>query len=155
MVPQRYLMRMGNELFTIGFAGKTAESFFNRLTQAKVKQVVDVRLHNVSQLSGFAKRDDLKYFLREIAEIDYLHVPALAPTEEMLQEYRKGKGNWELYARRFRDLLRERKIEDSISPELVKGGCLLCSEDKPHHCHRRIVAEYLQQRWGSFEIVHL
>ncbi len=144
-----------NALFTIGFTGKTAEDFFGRLRKAGVKRVVDVRLNNVSQLAGFSKRDDLKFFLKEIGGIDYVHVPMLAPTSEMLDEYRKTKIGWDAYAARFNQLLEERRIEREISPELLREGCLLCSEDKPHHCHRRLVAEYLQKHWGNLDTVHL
>lgn len=142
-------------IFTIGFTQKTAREFFERLRGAGVKRVLDVRLNNVSQLAGFTKRDDLEYFLKEIGGIDYLHLPLLAPTQEMLDEYKKEKRGWDNYAKRFLDLMEERKIENQLSPEQVGGGCLLCSEHQPHHCHRRLVAEYLRERWGALEIKHL
>lgn len=140
---------------TIGFTKKSARRFFDLLKSSGAKRVVDVRLNNVSQLAGFAKRDDLAYFLREICEMDYVHLPDLAPTQEMLDDYKKRKGDWESYEARFLALMRDRHIEDSIPRDLVADGCLLCSEDKPHHCHRRLVAEYLQSRWGDVEIAHL
>ena len=146
---------MPDEVFTIGFTGKSAEDFFSRLRKSGAKRVVDVRLNNVSQLAGFSKRDDLKYFLKQIVRIEYIHAPLLAPTQEMLDEYRKSKAGWDVYARKFNHLLEERRIEHEISPELIKGGCLLCSEDQPHHCHRRLVAEYLRKKWGHLEITHL
>jgi uncharacterized protein (DUF488 family) len=142
-------------VFTIGFAGKSAEEFFSRVRQSGAQRVLDVRLNNVSQLAGFSKRDDLSFFLKEIAGIDYLHLPLLAPTQQMLDEYRKSKAGWEVYARNFNRLLEERKVERELSPEVIDRGCLLCSEDKPHHCHRRLVAEYLQKCWGKLEILHL
>lgn len=141
---------------TIGFTKTTAEDFFTRLEQAGVKRVIDVRLNTSSQLSGFAKARDLKYFLRHIAGIDYVHELSLAPTAEMLGAYRKGRLPWDRYEASFIELIRERKIEDTLDPDLLDGGCLLCSESTPHHCHRRLVAEYLKQRWQvNFEIVHL
>lgn len=143
-------------IFTIGFTRKKAEYFFEQLLSAGVKRIVDVRLHNVSQLSGFAKRDDLIYFLKEIGGIEYIHLPELAPTAEMLDAYRKDRSNWELYAKKFVELMQTRRIEDSISREIVNEGCLLCSEDKPHHCHRRLVAEYLKDKWNDdIEVKHL
>lgn len=142
-------------IFTIGFTRKTAAEFFGALQQAGVRRVVDVRLHNSSQLSGFSKREDLEYFLRTIAGIDYVHLPELAPTDEMLADYKKRRGSWDEYARRFLDLMAARKIEQTIAPELIDGGCLLCSEDKPHQCHRRLVAEYLQQHWSGVDTRHL
>jgi len=147
---------MGNRraihLYTIGFTRKTAEQFFGKLKQAGVKRVIDVRIHNVSQLAGFAKKDDLEYFLRELANIEYMHLPILAPTEEMMKSYRAGKGNWDAYARKFTRLIRSRKIEEQVSPELLDGACLLCSEDTPDECHRRLVAEYLMEAWGDIDV---
>ena len=143
------------KLFTIGFARKNAEKFFGLLSSSRVKRVVDVRLNNVSQLAGFAKRDDLKFFLQRVCGIDYVHLPDLAPTKEMLADYRKKRMGWDDYERQFLDLMRERRIEESIPREIVDGGCLLCSEDKPHHCHRRLVAEYLHDRWGGIDVRHL
>jgi uncharacterized protein (DUF488 family) len=142
-------------VFTIGFTKTSAEGFFTRLQRAGVSRVLDVRLNNVSQLAGFAKRDDLRYLLRTIAGIDYVHGPELAPTHDMLNAYRKSGGQWEEYERRFVDLIASRHIERSLPMELVDGACLLCSEDKPDHCHRRLVAEYLRDMWDGLEIVHL
>lgn len=143
------------KLFTIGFTKKTAERFFGLLRGSGAKRVVDVRLNNVSQLAGFAKKDDLAFFLKEIAGMDYVSVPELAPTQEMLDAYKKEKGDWRQYEQRFLGLMRERKIEEKLPRSIFDGGCLLCSEDKPHHCHRRLVAEYLQQHWGDIEVKHL
>jgi uncharacterized protein (DUF488 family) len=143
------------KIFTIGFTNKKAQQFFERLSQAGVKRVVDVRLNNVSQLAGFSKRDDLSYFLNAIAGIGYVHVPELAPTQEMLDAYKKHKGGWGSYEREFLQLMARRQIESSLSHDLVDQACLLCSEDKPHHCHRRLVAEYLQRHWSDVSIEHL
>jgi len=143
------------KVFTIGFTKKSARTFFETLRSSGVRQVVDVRLNNLSQLAGFAKRDDLEFFLKEVCGIGYVHVPELAPTKDMLDEYKKLKGDWATYEKRFVDLMARRRIEDCISKESVADGCLLCSEEKPHHCHRRLVAEYLRQRWGDVEISHL
>ena len=142
------------KLFTIGFTKTSAESFFARLSRAGVKKLVDVRLNNVSQLSGFAKKDDLRYFAKSICDIGYVHTPQLAPTQDILDEYRKSKGGWAAYAQKFLDLMARRKIEDFDRASLDEG-CLLCSEDKPHYCHRRLVAEYLKEKWGDVEIEHL
>ncbi len=143
------------KLSTIGFTKKPASRFFELLKQSKAKRVVDVRLNNVSQLAGFAKKDDLAYFLREVCDIDYVHLPQLAPTAEMLEAYKKQGGSWSDYERRFLALLHERRVETSVPRELIADGCLLCSEDKPHHCHRRLVAEYLKSHWGDVEVAHL
>jgi uncharacterized protein (DUF488 family) len=143
------------ELTTIGFTKKDAERFFSLLRDAGVKRVVDVRLNNEGQLAGFAKKRDLAYFLKTIVGIDYVHLPILAPTQDMLSAYKKEKGSWQEYERRFLDLMSQRQIERNVSQETIDKGCLLCSEDKPHHCHRRLVAEYLKEHWGNLEIRHL
>ena len=143
------------KVYTIGFTKTTAESFFSRLQKAGVKKVLDVRLNNVSQLAGFAKRTDLRYFLRAISGIDYVHRPDLAPTQEMLDAYKKQGGEWAQYEERFLGLMASRRIEETVARDTVDGACLLCSEDKPVHCHRRLVADYLRDKWGDLEIVHL
>ncbi len=142
------------KLFTIGFTKTSAEGFFSRLSKANVNKVIDVRLNNVSQLAGFAKKDDLRFFMKAICNAGYEHIPALAPTQGMLDEYKKSNGSWSTYAEKFLELMAQRKIE-AIDRSRLDGGCLLCSEDKPHHCHRRLVAEYLKEKWGDVEIQHL
>lgn len=62
-------------IFTIGFAGKSACEFFTKLKDAGVKRVIDIRLNNVSQLAGFTKKLDIEYFLKELCKIEYLHRP--------------------------------------------------------------------------------
>ena len=113
---------------TIGFTKTTAEEFFKRLLDAGVKTVMDVRLHNTSQLAGFAKADDLAFFLRRIGDIQYVHEPLLAPTDQMLKAYKKEKGDWRAYEKRFLGLMSERRIENRFTPEIFDGPCLLCSE---------------------------
>ncbi len=143
------------KVFTIGFTKKNAEQFFARLKQPGLQRVVDTRLNNVSQLAGFTKKDDLRFLLREVGHIDYIHLPALAPTQAMLDAYKKNGGDWETYEKQFLALMAERRIETSIDKDLVAGACLLCSEATPHHCHRRLVAEYLRGKWGDVDIQHL
>ena len=140
---------------TIGFTGKPARRFFGLLRKSGVKRVLDVRLNNTSQLSGFAKRDDLAWFLDELGGIDYVHLPSLAPTRDLLSDYRKKRIDWDTYAARFLDLMRARRVEETIARELLDAGCLLCSEHQPHRCHRRLVAEYLDDRWGNVQVDHL
>lgn len=141
---------------TIGFTQTTAERFFSRLVDAQVKKVIDVRLHNTSQLAAFAKADDLSFFLKELANIQYIHEPELAPTDEMLKRYKKHRGSWIDYTRDFLDLMALRQIEERLTPTFFEGSCLLCSEAKPHHCHRRLVCEYLNEKWGgNLSVTHL
>ena len=118
--------------------------------------MVDVRLNNSSQLAGFAKRDDLKYFLKSICQAEYVHEPLMAPTKDMLDEYKKQKGSWEQYKRLYLQLIADRKIEDAVGPDLFDvPTVLLCSEPTAEHCHRRLVLEYLDNKWDGIEIVHL
>ena len=141
---------------TIGFTKTTAEHFFERLQKAGVKKLIDVRLNNRSQLAGFAKAADLAYFLKTIAGIQYQHQPLLAPTDLMLSAYKKEKGDWGVYEGRFLDLMKEREIESRYKAEMFEDACLLCSEDKPHHCHRRLVCDYLNKHWrGGLNVRHL
>lgn len=141
--------------FTIGFTKKSARQFFDILRKSGAKRVVDVRLNNVSQLAGFAKKEDLAYFLKEICGMEYVHVPELAPTQAMLDEYKKHSKDWNSYETQFLELMKKRRIEDSVRRDVIADGCLLCSEDKPHHCHRRLVADYLKQHWGDLDVTHL
>lgn len=133
------------KIYTIGFTQKSAEKFFKFIKVAEVKTLIDVRLNNVSQLSGFAKRDDLKFFLKELCGSDYVHLPELAPTKDILNAYKKGDMSWQLYEDKFLNLMAQRNVEKSVSPAVLDHGCLLCSEHEPHFCHRRLVVEYLNE----------
>jgi uncharacterized protein (DUF488 family) len=144
------------KLWTLGFTKKSAETFFTLLKDHRVQRLVDVRLNNVSQLAGFTKKDDLRYFTQAICGIDYVHVPELAPTADILDRYRKQKKtNWQLFESQFLELIRRRRIEKTLPRELLDGGCLLCGEETPDHCHRRLIAEYLRKHWGDVEIEHI
>lgn len=144
------------EIYTTGFTKKSAEQFFDSLRRAGIRRLIDIRLNNSSQLAGFSKRDDLAYFLRVICGAAYQHEPLLAPTQELLDAYRKQKGDWADYERRFLALMRERRIEERIPRSLfATPAVLLCSEATPEHCHRRLVAEYLRDHWGDLSIIHL
>lgn len=143
------------KIYTIGFTKKTAERFLGLLRESEAERLVDVRLRNTSGLSGFAKRDDLAWFLRELCKMDYIHLPQLAPTGEMLDAYRKEHKSWEVYEREFLALMEERRIAKTDVKRVVDNSVLLCSEDIAEHCHRRLVVEYLQRHWSAVEIKHL
>jgi len=142
------------QIFTIGFTKTSAEYFFGRLKESRSRKLVDVRLNNVSQLAGFAKREDLRFFAKNICSMDYAHVPKLAPTKSILDAYKTKKIDWASYERQFLELMVNRQV-DKLRPADLDGCCLLCSEDTPHFCHRRVVAEYLNSKWGGVEIIHL
>ena len=142
-------------VYTIGFTKKSASDFFEILRGSGAKRVVDVRLSNMSQLAGFTKKEDLEYFLGKICRMKYVHLPELAPTRELLDAYRKGHKKWDIYESEFLALMGQRRIEKMGLKRTLANSCLLCSEEKPDQCHRRLVAEYLQRSWGDVEIVHL
>lgn len=147
---------MAIELFTIGFTKKSAKQFFETLRRAGVKKLVDVRLNNTSQLSAFAKKDDLAYFAEALCGISYDHVPILAPNQELLDSLKKRKGSWAEYENGFLALMRERGAIEKLERSLFEEPCcLLCSEATPEHCHRRLVAEAIRKRWPDVEVVHL
>ena len=144
------------EVYTIGFTQTTAAEFFGKLKEAGIRRLLDVRLNNKSQLAGFAKRDDLKYFLAEICDIEYLHEPRLAPTKDMLDAYKKFKGSWDEYADQFLRLMAERQVESILDSNMFHlPTTLLCSERDADHCHRRLVLDYLDSKWGSIRSIHL
>ena len=144
------------EISTIGFARKTAAEFFGALRAAGIRRLVDVRLNNSSQLAGFTKQCDLPFFLRELCAAEYIHEPLLAPTHEILDDFKKKRATWDDYERRFRALLDERRVDERLGRALFEQpAVLLCSEPKPDKCHRRLVAEYLQLKWGNVTVVHL
>lgn len=144
------------EIYTIGFTQTTAKRFFERLRLARVERLLDVRLNNSSQLAGFAKAQDLPYFLEQLVGASYEHDPRLAPTQEILDAYKKGKGAWPTYEREFMSLMRERDIARLLdSSAFERRTALLCSEPTPDHCHRRLVVEYLTANWPYVQAVHL
>jgi uncharacterized protein (DUF488 family) len=144
------------EIHTIGFTQKSARRFFGAIRASGVRRLIDVRLNNVSQLAGFTKREDLAYFLGELCAADYVHEPMLAPTDDLLSAYRKNGMPWVEYERRFLDLMESRRVADRLSRDLFdRPAVLLCSEPTAAHCHRRLVAEYLDAHWGGVSIHHL
>jgi uncharacterized protein (DUF488 family) len=144
------------EIYTIGFTQTTAERFFTRLADARVARLLDVRLNNTSQLAGFAKAQDLPYFARELVGAAYEHEPLLAPTQEILDAYKKRKGDWAAYEREFQALMESRRIHEVLSrAAFERRTALLCSEGEPEHCHRRLVVEFLARHWPGVEIAHL
>jgi uncharacterized protein (DUF488 family) len=144
------------KIYTIGFTKKSAEEFFALIRSNDISRIIDVRLNNVSQLAGFTKKDDLKFFLRELCDVGYLHLPDMAPTKDILNDYKKKIISWDIYEERFNNLMIARNIENKIDKSILENGCLLCSEHKPNHCHRRLIVEYLNKHLETgLEIKHL
>ena len=144
------------KIYTIGFTKKTAKQFFYFLKENGIECLVDIRLHPDGQLAGFTKKEDLRYFLKELIGCDYRHIERLAPTDEILKAYRIDN-DWKKYQKSFLDLMQERGIPETLDRTLFedKVSCLLCSEPTPEKCHRRLVAELLEKSWGNVEIIHL
>ncbi len=144
------------EIYSIGFTQKSAREFFGALKAHGIERLLDVRLNNTSQLAAFAKQADLAYFVEEICGAVYEHEPLLAPTQEILDAFKKQKGNWETYSKTYLDLIRSRKVETALSKDsFKKRTVLLCSEPTAENCHRRLALEYLQQHWKGVTIRHL
>lgn len=143
------------KLYTIGFTGKSAEKFFDLLRNSGVKKIVDTRINNVSQLAGFAKGSDLKFFAKEIGDMSYEHQIEFAPTKELLSKYRDKQISWREYEIEYLNLLDMRKVAQKTDIEKLHENCLLCSEHTPEKCHRRLLAEYLKHVKNDVEIFHL
>lgn len=147
-----------SRIYTIGFTKKDARTFFELLRKNDIKIVLDIRLNNVSQLAGFAKGNDLKFFLKEILNADYIHDTRFSPTKDLLDRYKGRKATWLDYEKEFADILIERNIKNVIQKDYVEkldGICLLCSEFEADQCHRRLVAEYIKGNFDDIEIMHI
>ena len=145
------------KIFTIGFTRKTAEEFFETLKKNGVKKIVDVRLNNTSQILGFSKSYDMKYFARVILNGEYFHDRKFAPSEKILVRYKKGVISWDDYEKEFAELMKYRDIDTYIADKYTDEDniCLLCAEVSPENCHRRLVAEKIRDVLGDVEIIHL
>lgn len=142
-------------LYTIGFVKKSAEEFFGQLIKNNVKRIIDIRLNNKSQLAGYTKNKDLKYFLSTIGKIDYIHKIEFAPTKELLNSYKKKHMTWDDYEIKYNEILEERKILENIDYVLFDNACLLCSEPTAKNCHRRLLAEYLAKHNNQINVIHI
>jgi len=142
-------------LYTIGSGKKSAREFFTLLQQNGVRRLIDIRLNNTSQLAGFTKKVDLEYFLKAIADIDYIHMPEFAPTEKLLEGYKSKKISWLEYEDEYFRILEVRQTLDKLSYNFFESSCLLCSEPTAKQCHRRLLAEYLKERIADLKVIHL
>ncbi len=148
------------KLYTIGFTKKSAKEFFeDLLAPSGARRMLDIRARPSSQLSGFAKvgksDGDFQFLLHRLCDMDYVHIPELAPNNDLLSDYRARELSWDAYSERYLESLAERKVEAQLDPTLFADAVLLCSEATPEHCHRRLAAEYLQEHWDDVEIIHL
>lgn len=133
------------KLYTIGFTKKSAENFFELLKKNQIGVMIDVRLNNTSQLSGFSKYPDIRFFLKKISNIEYISDINFAPEEWVLKDYKAKKLSWEEYVANFDRTMEQRGVLDYIKENYVdyidKHICLLCSEEKAVNCHRSLVAQ--------------
>jgi uncharacterized protein (DUF488 family) len=144
------------QVATIGFTGKDAQTFFDLLKSAKVRTVLDIRLNNTSQLAGFAKKQDLPYFLDKLCDAAYVEMPELAPEPDLFKRYQAKQLAWDEFTAEYVELIAKRRVESNLDIDLFHSACLLCSEHLPHHCHRRLAVEYLNSQWNSrMTITHL
>ena len=144
-------------LYTIGFTKKNAQKFFELLKNAGVRKLVDIRINNASQLAGFAKGTDLKFFMKAICNAEYEHITDLAPTKELLKNYQDKVIDWTGYTVVFKKILQDRHIAERFNVENFDNCCFLCTEDTPEQCHRRLVAEFFKAKNPDkdIRIVHL
>ncbi len=144
-------------VYTIGFTQKTAERFFELLREHQIQMLVDIRLNNKSQLAGFTKGEDLRYFLKEICGCGYAHCEEFAPTKQILDDYKKKQSGWEDYVSRYLPLMEQRGAAERFLKRFAgyERVCLLCSEPTPERCHRRLLAELIRERAPETEIKHL
>lgn len=145
------------KLYTIGFTQKSAETFFSLIKKNNIELLIDIRLNNKSQLAGFAKGEDLKFFLKNLSKCEYKYLEEYAPTKEILEGYRKKLIDWDTYIKQYNELLEKRGdykkfVEKFSSYEKV---CLLCSEATAEKCHRRLMVEIIKKANPKIEIIHI
>ena len=143
-------------IYTIGYKGKSLETFVNQLRDAGIDAVIDVRLRNTSHLAGYSKKDTLSFLLREGFGIAYEHHPQLAPTSEIFDAHREHE-DWAVYESLFVPILAQRdtaQVGDDILSR-YRAPCLLCSEPTAEHCHRRLIAEHWAANLSDVVIIHL
>lgn len=141
-------------LYTLGFAQKKAEAFFSILKDHKIKTLIDIRQSNTNIYAGFTIRDNLRYFLKEICDIDYVENKLFAPTKELRDQYHKD-GDWQKYEYGYLELVRTRNAIASLTPELITSAVLLCTEPVADNCHRRLAAEEISRHFKNIRIIHL
>lgn len=146
---------MSATLYTIGFTRKGAERFFGLLAEAGVRSLLDIRARPDSQLAGFARGQDLRWFLRRLCNIEYYTVPVLAPGKQLLADYRAGTVDWDVYTERYLAELDPDRVQQALAGFDLDHACLLCAEDSTAQCHRRLAAEWLQQRYSGLQLIHL
>lgn len=142
-------------IFTIGYTKKSAQTFFELINENKIDVVIDIRLYNSTQLAGFSKSKDLKYFLKKICECEYIAAPEFAPTAKLFNDYKNGNINWQEYEIAYNELMHTHMNLDFFRAFPNKKICFLCAESTPDYCHRRLLAEMLADIYDNVIITHL
>lgn len=144
-------------LYTIGFTQKSAQQFFELIKSNNIDMLVDIRLNNKSQLAGFTKGDDLRYFLEEICNCKYQHCVEYAPTKDILDSYKKKAISWDEYVRQYIPLMQKRNAVQKFSERfaMYRAVCLLCSESTSEYCHRRLLAEMIVADYPEITVKHI
>jgi uncharacterized protein (DUF488 family) len=144
-----------SKIYTIGFTKKSAEEFFALLRDNNITLVADIRLNNSSQLAGYTKGKDLKFFL-SLVKIKYEYWNDFAPTKELREAYRTDQ-NFNNYTTEYTQLIAQRAAVSRLKADLfyIENVCLLCSEATPEKCHRRIAADLIAQAIPNLCVKHL
>jgi len=147
--------RVNMKLFTIGFTGKSAEKFFGLLESSTATKLIDIRINRTSQLAGFAKEQDLRFFLPKLARMEYLVREDLAPTKELLSSYRDKEIDWDKFALKYQELLKQRGAIESLNSDIFDNAVLLCSEIEPEKCHRLLLANLIFEKFPNVKVTNL
>lgn len=142
-------------LFTSGYEGQTVNSFINKLTKQHIKALVDIRVKPLSRKPGFSKTI-LSNLLKK-AGIKYYHFQELG-TPEPLRKFLARKGDYISFFEQYKMFLPEYRdsLDDLVDIGKKKQVCIMCFEKDPHYCHRKVVADLLNEYSGqAIQIVHL
>jgi len=143
------------QIFTIGYTEKSARDFFDLIKANKIDTLIDVRLYNNTQLAGFSKSRDLEYFLAELCDCGYVWAKQFAPSPSLFNDYKNGQIDWAGYEAVYRAFLNAHPCLDFFRLYQGKGICLLCAEDTPECCHRRLLAEKIAEEYDGVTVTHL
>ena len=143
------LARQTKRLFTIGYEQTPAKAVLDELENAGVKLLVDVRAVAASRRPGFSK-NQLAAGLDERG-ISYLHLRGLGTPKDGRDAARSGKFDTlhKIYAAHLKTPQAKEELDELASLVLKAGPvCILCYERDHQHCHRKWVAEIIEDRDG-------
>ena len=142
-------MARSKKFFTIGYEQTPAKSVLDELEQAGVKLLVDVRAVTSSRRPGFSK-NQLAASL-DGRGISYVHLRGLGTPKEGRLAARAGQYEilQKIYAKHLKTAQAKEEL-DELSALVKTSGpiCILCYERDHQHCHRRWIAEIIEERDG-------